>query len=293
MNTKGIKITVISTQRLATLIYILVLTLLLNNYSYGQTTDNTPVMKNDIIGLWMRDVPSGIGGINGKEGLFFKSDGTYEFIGIASMNALIWKVDGDMLISTTNTDRYPKPEETKLQITLLSEYKLTLVGKDYISGSYTREDPKTSQALVQWHKVINGILIDNAKSYVVYVNENLDKYKKEELTLDPEKKGQESRRLILLTDNGQPIKLSLTEPDDLGKMEWGSTYYYLNGDIFFFKAPYSGHIFKNGRQVLWVNENMNPLTDIPEKDMKDAEIGIQERSRKYLSLFNTAPPLRN
>ena len=56
--------------------------------SFSENESALSVSEENIKGLWLRQVPSGIGGVNGKEGFLLNPDGTYEFVGIASMNAL-------------------------------------------------------------------------------------------------------------------------------------------------------------------------------------------------------------
>jgi hypothetical protein len=247
-------------------------------------TKNT-FLDSDIAGLWLREVPSEIGGVEGKEGFLLKKDGMLLYIGVATMNGLKWTVSEDKLIMTSNTDRYPESYEVKYEIEKLTDDMLIIKADDYFSGSYSRENPESSSVLIAWQNIMDDIYISNVRDYVKYVDENNAKYKKVEKILEPENKGWEKRKLVLYTQDGKPIMLSFTEPDDAGKMHWATKIYYLDGNLYFYDGAFSGYIFKNERMVLWLDENMKPLSNIPQKDILDASKSIKKKSKQYLDLF--------
>jgi len=94
-----------------------------------------------LVGIWLRPVPAGIGGIRGLEGMHFRADGSYRLIGITSMTAVKWRVEGDdALILSTNTAKYPEPFESKLTIEELNATTLRLsASADYLAGTYHKE----------------------------------------------------------------------------------------------------------------------------------------------------------
>jgi hypothetical protein len=240
----------------------------------------------NVVGLWLRQVPSGIGGVNGKEGFLLNKDGTYEFVGIATMNGVRWRLQGKNLIMTSNTERYPEPTEDRYVIEEVSGKNLRLGGEGYLKGTYQREDPATSKDLADWQATTEKRLIENVKAFVKHTDGRLGGLKKQNMKLPPEKKGWEQRRMTLWTEKGIPVKFWCTEPDDLGKMELpGTSFYYREGKLFFAKFPFNGLIFRNGKVVLWINEHWQPLHDIPAQDMKNAGMGAIKRSKEYLKLF--------
>jgi len=88
-----------------------------------------------VTGGWVRR------GAQAKEGIVFRPDGTFRLIGIATMNGVGWRIDGDTLVLTTNTDRYPDPSESKLRIVELTDAKLVLGGRvNYFEGTWERRD---------------------------------------------------------------------------------------------------------------------------------------------------------
>lgn len=273
-------------------IITILLMILLNAYSSAENNDEskaeTIFLNADIVGLWLREVPSEIGGVEGKEGFLLKKDGTLVYIGVATMNGLKWIVSEDNLTMISNTDRYPEPYEVKYKIEKLTENFLKIRSDDYFSGSYSRENPEKSTVLDTWQNLVDANYISNVRDYVKYVDQNKAKYKKVEKTLKPEKKGWENRKLVLYSQNRKPIMLSFTEPDDAGKMHWATKIYYLDGKLYFYDGAFSGYIFKNERMVLWMDENMKPLFNIPQKDILDVSNSIKKQSKEFLELFGDA-----
>jgi len=93
-----------------------------------------------LVGIWLRPVPSGVGGIRGLEGLQIRANGSYRLIGISSMSGVKWRVEGDDLYLSTNTSRYPEPFESRLSIEELTDTTLRLgAPADYLAGTYHKE----------------------------------------------------------------------------------------------------------------------------------------------------------
>jgi putative lipoprotein len=98
---------------------------------------STPVVA-PLSGTWMRPIGSGVAG---HEGVSFAADGSFGLIGIRTMNGLTWHVEGDVLVVTTNTGRYPEATESRLHIDELTADRLRLsADAEYLAGSYERDD---------------------------------------------------------------------------------------------------------------------------------------------------------
>jgi hypothetical protein len=245
------------------------------------------VTASALEGLWLRPVGEHSKAESGIEGFYLHDDGTLELVGIASMNGLNWKAEGNKLILTTNTDKNPKPASVKYTVEKLRDSTLTLKAGDYLSGTFEKENPASSTALKDWRLKMDKMYLDDAVEYVRYVDTNASGYQKREKLIGPEKKGWDIRKLVLWSMDGKPVKLIFTEPNGSGKMEFETSIYYHNGQIVFYRGPFSGYVFKNGRLVEYVDVHMHPVTDVTEKDMKETGVGIEKRSRQYLALFNS------
>ncbi len=266
--------------------FVLILLMVSAACSHALAGEGSAAASSAISGLWLRQIGGGQAGEGGKEGFYLHEDGTLELVGIASMNGLNWKVAGKELVLTTNTDRYPEPVEVKYTVENLTDEALVIKADDYLSGTFEKEDPASSAALKEWRGTMDKIYIDNVAAYMTYVENNAGEYKNQDKTIGPEKKGWEKRELVLWTKDGKPVKLTFTEPDGSGRMMWETAVYYLDGAVYFYKGPFSGYVFKNGRLVLWVDGNMKPVSGITEQDMKETGRGIGNRSKEYLALFN-------
>lgn len=245
------------------------------------------VTASALEGLWLRPVGGHTHAESSMEGFYLHDDGTLELVGIASVNGLNWKAWGNKLIFTTNTDKNPKPASVKYTVDKLTSKTLTLKAGDYLSGKYEKENPASSAALKDWRLKMDKMYLDDAVEYVRYVDTNASGYQKREKLIGPEKKSWDRRKLILWSMDGKPVKLIFTEPNGSGKMEFETSIYYHNGQIVFYRGPFSGYVFKNGRLVEYVDVHMHTVTDVTEKDMKETGVGIEKRSRQYLALFNT------
>ena len=124
-----------------------------------------------------------------------------------------------------------------------------------------------------------------AMEQVSMIDKELSTYDKKEVKLPAIKEGWEEQLLCLWTKDGQPMKLTATEADDMGKMDGLSSAYFKDGKLIFYKAPFSNHVFENEKMILWMDENMNVL-DIPTQDIKSAGTGVLKVIKERISAFN-------
>ena len=69
-----------------------------------------------------------------------RPDGSLGLLGIFSMDGVAWRVDGDDLILSMSTERYPEAQEARLHIEEASPARLVLAGRDYLGGAWERRD---------------------------------------------------------------------------------------------------------------------------------------------------------
>ena len=148
-------------------------------------------------------------------------------------------------------------------------------------------EPTTNESVVEESvnqdepKDISEIAI----SQIEMIDKELSTYDKKEVKLPAIKEGWEEQLLCLWTKDGQPMKLTATEADDMGKMDGLSSAYFKDGKLIFYKAPFSNHVFENEKMILWMDENMNVL-DIPAQNVKSAETGMLKVTKERISAFN-------
>jgi hypothetical protein len=95
-----------------------------------------PAAAIELSGTWIRQAPA----VMMQEGLVLDSDGRLGLLGIHSMTGLRWAVEGETLVLTTNTERYPEPQPSRLTIKEISADTLTLTGETYLAGTWRRDD---------------------------------------------------------------------------------------------------------------------------------------------------------
>jgi copper homeostasis protein (lipoprotein) len=95
-------------------------------------------LQASLVGTWVRPIP---GRGSGQEGIVLDADGSFALIGIHTMNGLTWRLEGETLILTTDTQRYPQPQEGRLRVVQVSQGSLSLqADANYLGGTYTRND---------------------------------------------------------------------------------------------------------------------------------------------------------
>lgn len=95
-----------------------------------------PAAAIELSGTWIRQAPA----VKMQEGLVLDNDGRLGLLGIHSMTGLRWAVEGETLVLTTNTERYPEPQPSRLTIKEISANTLTLTGENYLAGTWRRDD---------------------------------------------------------------------------------------------------------------------------------------------------------
>jgi uncharacterized lipoprotein YbaY len=100
-------------------------------------------------GGWGRAIRSGVAG---REGLVFAPGGRLSLLGIFSMQGDSWRLDGDGLVLTTSTERYPAPVESRLRVEELTAKRLVLAGSGYLAGAYERRAFGTIEGTVTYRR---------------------------------------------------------------------------------------------------------------------------------------------
>ena len=101
----------------------------------------------------------------------------------------------------------------------------------------------------------------------------------------PAEQGMESGRILnLWLENEQAGKLTVSEPDDNGKMTGLSTFYFAGPDLFYAAQPFGNFIFIGGKLEYWADESwqVNPVS----KSILDAREGyLYDEANKYMGWF--------
>ncbi|MCM2678811.1 YbaY family lipoprotein [Echinimonas agarilytica] len=99
-----------------------------------------PTSEADLHGAWLTE-RNGI-----EEGFVLHAGGHMSLIGIASMQGVAWSFDPQTqkLSLSTNTERYPEPQGSMIDVESITDGQLTLTGTDYFAGTYRNADSEVS-----------------------------------------------------------------------------------------------------------------------------------------------------
>lgn len=96
-------------------------------------------VEAEIAGAWVREIADGAPGL---EGFDLRPNGSVALLGIFSMNGVAWAVSRGELVISTNTERYPQANASRLRILSLESGVLTLGTEsgDYLAGVWRSAD---------------------------------------------------------------------------------------------------------------------------------------------------------
>ena len=112
----------------------------------------------------------------------------------------------------------------------------------------------------------------------------------QEKTLGRERRGWEPRVVRLWNDAGSPLLLTVTEPDDSGRMSGLSSYYFREGRLAFVRGPLNRYVFRDTVLVFWVDDSLRALTEIPPRDLEARQQFLLAEVRQYLAMFGVETP---
>lgn len=112
----------------------------------------------------------------------------------------------------------------------------------------------------------------------------------QEKSLDPERRGWDPRIIRLWSDTGTPILLTVTEPTNSGRMTGLSSYFFRDGRLAFVRGPLNRYVFRDTVLVLWVDDSLRPLVDIPPRDLEARQQFLLAEVRQYLAMLGVEGP---
>jgi membrane-bound inhibitor of C-type lysozyme len=104
-------------------------------------------------------------------------------------------------------------------------------------------------------------------------------------TLLPEQRGWQPRVLRLWADSGRPIKLSVTEPTAAGVMDRETDYYFVGGRVEVVRGPVTQYVFRDTTLIFWTTDSLQPIADVPLRDMVARQNFVLGEIRQYLAMF--------
>ena len=127
-------------------------------------------------------------------------------------------------------------------------------------------------------------IIKEVQKVILSTDQQLRAYEPQRLELAAEE-NQQPRILQLWTEEGNPVKLTVTEANDGRQTAGLSAFYFANKELFFATQPHARFIFIDGKLKYWLDKDWNPL-QAPEQGRRDWEQKLLEQAAEYLGLFS-------
>lgn len=102
--------------------------------------------------------------------------------------------------------------------------------------------------------------------------------------------GQEPRRLSLWLEDGVPRKLTVSEPNEMGRMLGESAFWFVQGEVRVVQQPHDAYAFDADRILVWTDESLVPLSDVTGEERMARERDVVEEAHRWLAVFGVKLP---
>lgn len=128
-----------------------------------------------------------------------------------------------------------------------------------------------------------------ARALAESLDASLDSVKPVERALQPEQPGWQPRVLSLWAAGGRPVKLRVTDAAATGATAGFTDYYFVNGRLEVVRGPVTQYVFRDTTLILWTTDSLQPVVDIPLRDMQARQNFVLGEVRQYLAMFGVDP----
>ncbi len=109
---------------------------------------------------------------------------------------------------------------------------------------------------------------------------------KETMRFPGDTENMEERVITISSEDQAILKMTVTEPNDAGKMTGLTTYWFKDGEVFFIKQPFALYVIRDNQLMVWLDENMNVVDDQRDTDnMKSRYQFLIDDMVKWMDLF--------
>ncbi|MCO6479273.1 MAG: hypothetical protein J5I94_21740 [Phaeodactylibacter sp.] len=137
-------------------------------------------------------------------------------------------------------------------------------------GKTAEKAPKTLEEYTQ-------AIIKEVQKVILSTDQQLREYPPQKVKELPAEEGRPARTLQLWTEEGNPVKLTVSTPGDPGL----TAFYFANGELFYAADGEGGYIFIGPELKYRLNENWKPV-EAPEAERRKKEEELLEEARRYL-----------
>jgi hypothetical protein len=109
-------------------------------------------------------------------------------------------------------------------------------------------------------------------------------FTRRDTTLDAEP-GQEPRKLSVWLEDDVPRKLTVTEPNEAGRMLNESSFWFVQGEVRVVLQPLAAYAFDADRILVWTDETLVPITDVTTEERMRREREVVDQAHRWLEVF--------
>lgn len=124
-----------------------------------------------------------------------------------------------------------------------------------------------------------------ARTVAESLDATLDSVKPAERTLQPEQRGWQPRVVSLWADSGRPVKLRVTDAVATGVTPGFTDYYFVDGLLQVVRGPVTQYVFRDTTLIFWTTDSLQPVADVPLRDMAARQNFVLGEVRQYLAMF--------
>jgi putative lipoprotein len=127
--------------------------------------------------------------------------------------------------------------------------------------------------------------VKSARDEARAIDARLDRLDMREVTDGPERTGFQPRRLCLWVRDDQPVKLTVTEASQAGRIAPTASYYFRDGQLFWVRAGNGGYLFEGNTLTTWLDGQLNPVANATADATLRNQTRVQAELRSALETF--------
>lgn len=109
----------------------------------------------------------------------------------------------------------------------------------------------------------------------------------ERRTLGEARGGAGGQDLRLWAEAGRPVVLRVRERGQADSV--GMSYYFVDGRLEVVRGPATQYVFRDTTLIFWTTDSLQPLADLPLRDMEARQHFVLGEVRQYLAMFGLEP----
>ncbi len=127
--------------------------------------------------------------------------------------------------------------------------------------------------------------VKSARDEARAIDARLDRLDMREITDGPERAGFQPRRLRLWIRDDEPVKLTVTDASQAGRVALTASYYFRDGQLFWVRASSGGYLFQGSALTTWLDGQLRPVANADRDATQRNQTRVQAELRSALATF--------